>query len=338
MEKLRTHWTFSIAGAVVVAPAIIRIVPVFKSASAQRWILRAALVAAGFAAPILALACFYLLRAMGELSMDPDASSWSALHYCSGRTLLALVAFSSGVFATLLLNVNLTGPHKFCRDQLARTFVETDANQITLSSGNASCGAPYHLLNATLNPPSSVSPVLRDRRGDFFVFAKRWSGAPSIGYHETSQWRSNGGEIDLATAMAISGAAVSPQMGLGSMPTLSALLTLLNVRLGFWIARPGRFTIGPPGFLCLLREMTGRRHVGKERVAQSLGRWTHREHGRLRTASAALQVHNMRGRRSRSRIDFSRRDDARSPRPDRLRREDRAASGRDPSRSQLQVQ
>ncbi len=57
--------------------------------------------------------------------------------------------------------------------------------------------------------------------------------------------------------MAISGAAVSPQMGLGSMPTLSALLTLLNVRLGFWITRPGRLTIGPPGFLCLLREMTG---------------------------------------------------------------------------------
>jgi hypothetical protein len=45
-------------------------------------------------------------------------------------------------------------------------------------------------------------------------------------------------------------------MGLESMPSLSALLTLLNVRLGFWIANPRRTAIGTPGFVCLLREMT----------------------------------------------------------------------------------
>ena len=55
--------------------------------------------------------------------------------------------------------------------------------------------------------------------------------------------------------MAISGAAVSSHMGLGSMPSLSALLTLLNIRLGFWIARPETSTAAP-GFACLLREMT----------------------------------------------------------------------------------
>jgi hypothetical protein len=60
--------------------------------------------------------------------------------------------------------------------------------------------------------------------------------------------------------MAISGAAVAPHMGLGSLPTLSALLTFLNVRLGFWIHKPspkkaGLFEV--PGFICLLREMFG---------------------------------------------------------------------------------
>src|ERR1041384_3646987 len=70
----------------------------------------------------------------------------------------------------------------------------------------------------------------------------------------------NGRPVDLATAMAISGAAASSHMGLGSMPTLAALLTFLNVRLGFWILRPDRNTwLKAPGFACLVREMTGLR-------------------------------------------------------------------------------
>jgi hypothetical protein len=54
------------------------------------------------------------------------------------------------------------------------------------------------------------------------------------------KWKTNGNSVDLATAMAISGAAASSYMGLGSMPTLTALLTLLNVRMGFWIHRPDK--------------------------------------------------------------------------------------------------
>jgi hypothetical protein len=58
--------------------------------------------------------------------------------------------------------------------------------------------------------------------------------------------------------MAVSGAAASSYMGLGSMPSLTALLTFLNVRLGFWILRADRKPLlKTPGFLCLIREMTG---------------------------------------------------------------------------------
>jgi hypothetical protein len=47
-------------------------------------------------------------------------------------------------------------------------------------------------------------------------------------------------------------------MGLSSMPTLIALLAFLNVRLGYWIRRPDKSVLfRTPGFLCLLREMTG---------------------------------------------------------------------------------
>jgi hypothetical protein len=45
--------------------------------------------------------------------------------------------------------------------------------------------------------------------------------------------------LSLGTAMAISGAAVSPNMGYHSSPSMALLLTLLNVRLGWWLGNPG---------------------------------------------------------------------------------------------------
>ena len=47
-------------------------------------------------------------------------------------------------------------------------------------------------------------------------------------------------------------------MGAASVPSLSALLTLLNVRLGYWIRQPshGKGSL-IPGFHCLVREMLG---------------------------------------------------------------------------------
>ncbi|MFG1294062.1 patatin-like phospholipase family protein [Xanthobacter versatilis] len=45
--------------------------------------------------------------------------------------------------------------------------------------------------------------------------------------------------ISLGTAMAISGAAANPNMGYHSSPLVTMLLTLLNVRLGWWLGNPG---------------------------------------------------------------------------------------------------
>jgi hypothetical protein len=145
---------------------------------------------------------------------------------------------------------------------LAKTFIETarDSNAtIPLSNINSSGKAPYHLINCSLNLPSSSNSFLRDRKCDFFLFSKHWCGSPVVDYRKTEQWRTDGSEIDLATTMAISGAAASSHMGLQTMPTLSALLTLFNVRLGFWIRHPKSKLPFPkaPGFACLMREMTG---------------------------------------------------------------------------------
>jgi hypothetical protein len=258
---LNVHWSVSsvTAAAVVAGPAIIRYVPTFQKPAIKKNLFKVALFAAGIVVPLIALTCFYLLRTLGSLPQDSSVGVFNPLHYSDGSFLLLIVTAVSAAYSILILNVNLTGPHKLYRDRLASTFVNSagDDPDLPLSSVNAMQGAPYHLINATINLPSSTSPVLRDRKGDFFLFSKCWSGAPAVGYAATKEWKMNGAEVDLATAMAISGAAASPHMGLGTKPTLSALMTMLNIRLGFWIGHPKKATVGPPGFMRLLREMTG---------------------------------------------------------------------------------
>jgi hypothetical protein len=254
------HWT--IAGstllALLTAPAVATFLPIFTSDAFRKLVLKAALYTAGLIAPILAVGLFWMLQYLGNVPREPAGDSW-VFRYASGRNILDTVAVTSFLYSFLCLNVNLTGLHKLYRDQLAKTFVRTttESDWLALSKLNRSGRAPYHLVNATVNLPSSNSLVLRDRRADFFLFSKYWIGSSAVGYHPTAEWWTNGTPVDVATAMAISGAAASPQMGLGSLPTLSALMALLNIRLGFWIPNPKKPPRRPPGAECLLREMTG---------------------------------------------------------------------------------
>ncbi len=256
------NWAVSgpLAALIATVPAIIRFLPLFRTPVARDRALKVALALAGIAVPIMAVLAYYGLRTLGCLPREPTAPIWSPLRYGGGIWTLAACAVVSGAYAIFVLNVNLTGPHKLYRDRLAKTFVwrAGDTADVALSGVNASKLAPYHLICATVNLPSSTSDVLRERHGDFFLFSKHWCGSPATGYAGTASWAAAIGEIDLATAMAVSGAAASPHMGLGSVPSLSALLTLLNIRLGYWIARPhqGGAPGGVPGFTCLLREMT----------------------------------------------------------------------------------
>ncbi|MGE7471986.1 patatin-like phospholipase family protein [Bosea sp. NPDC003192] len=243
-RTLLPHWkSITVGGSIIAAaPTVLRIVPVLRRPTVRRIALRALLVLAGIVLPLMALTAFYIMLGL----------AW--------QPLLAIAIVASLTAATL--NINLTGPHRLYRDHLGKTFVDRSeldqGKPIPLKDLNPEGLAPYHLINTTVNLPSSTSATLRDRKGDFFLFSKHWCGAPAIGYMRTGDWRMNRHEPDLATAMAVSGAAFSSHMGLASMPTLSALLAFLNVRLGFWIRNPEqRSYFETPGLNHLLREMTG---------------------------------------------------------------------------------
>lgn len=233
-------------------PLIAKFIPIFNSLHYKNILLKYSLILAAVIVPLISLALLYILKTVG------NHSQISTIPWLSGQVLLTIIIATCSIIS-LCLNVNMTGLHKLYRDQLAKTFVENDekSDDLPLYSVNNSHRAPYHLINTTVNLPSSKNRTLRDRRGDFFIFSKHWCGSAATGYSSTGQWKSNGAAVDLATAMAISGAAVSPQMGPNSVSSLSALMTLLNLRLGYWISNPKIASKKSPSFLCLLREMTG---------------------------------------------------------------------------------
>ncbi len=158
-----------------------------------------------------------------------------------------------GVFLALLLvnrfllDINITSPHGFYRDRLSKAFlfkldekgrVSPDDN-LKLSGLNAEdASAPYHLVNVALNLTGSSAPDLRGRECDFFTFSRDWCGGKRTGWARTRHMEHWDRHLDLATAMAISGAAAAPNMGTETNRALVFIMTLLNIRLGYWLPNP----------------------------------------------------------------------------------------------------
>ncbi len=98
--------------------------------------------------------------------------------------------------------------------------------------------APYHLINAALNIGGSKYANRRGRNADFFIFSPKFTGSEATRYVPTEQIETDTKQLNLATAMAISGAAASSNMGSKTIKPLTPTLALLNVRLGFWLINP----------------------------------------------------------------------------------------------------
>lgn len=98
--------------------------------------------------------------------------------------------------------------------------------------------APFHLINTALNIQGSKYANRRGRNADFFVFSPKFIGSSATQYVKTKEFEDGVPELDLATAMAVSGAAASSNMGASSIKALTPTLAILNIRLGYWVANP----------------------------------------------------------------------------------------------------
>lgn len=95
-----------------------------------------------------------------------------------------------------------------------------------------------HVVNLTLNLVRGGKLAWQERKAAPFAVTPMHAGSYYLGFRESRDYGGKDG-ISLGTATAISGAAVSPSMGYTSSPITALLLTLFNVRLGWWLGNPG---------------------------------------------------------------------------------------------------
>jgi hypothetical protein len=98
---------------------------------------------------------------------------------------------------------------------------------------------PFHVVNMALNVVGGRNLAWQQRMAEPFVVTPLACGSDIPGYRPTRDYRDRNNGISLGIAMAISGAAASPAMGYHSSPAVSLLLSVLNVRLGWWLGNPG---------------------------------------------------------------------------------------------------
>lgn len=170
----------------------------------------------------------------------------------------AVTAYWTILIATTAVAINLNGNsyslNRFYRDRLSRAFLfrrgsmtaaaspPSDIKLSELQGGDA----PYPIINAALNVQGSAAANRRGRNADFFTFTPHFVGSDLTFYARTkavgddcNDMETEDPRLNLATAMAVSGAALSANMGGSTIGILSPTLALLNIRLGYWLVNPG---------------------------------------------------------------------------------------------------
>ncbi len=126
---------------------------------------------------------------------------------------------------------------------------------------------PYPIINGTVNLDRGSELAKQERKGESFVFTPLYSGfdppkSPNDqeairggdlrpnGYRRTCGYLQPAGP-GIGTCMAISGAAANPNWGYHTSAPVAFLLTIFDVRLGWWVGNPRRDRQSPqpgPGF------------------------------------------------------------------------------------------
>lgn len=180
-----------------------------------------------------------------------DLDAWTGA-LCAGLAVVVLF------FLWLSLDINVTSLHHYYRAKLSNAFLlrpsgdAADPMNLSTFDGRR---ALFPIINCALNVPNSKDPVMRGRLSDVFAITPVASGAHVTGYFPTRSWEESNTNLDLGSTIALSGAAVSPQMGLRTKRYASFWLTALNLRLGLWLRKP-ESKPHRPGVWQLVTEMT----------------------------------------------------------------------------------
>lgn len=183
------------------------------------------------------------------------APFWQHHGLVEGTPLKVALGLTAALAAlTLLLgryiNINTFSLHAMYRDRLVRAYLaasnagrrpspftgfdESDDLKMAALRGQR----PLHILNLTLNLVSGRKLAWQQRKAESLTVTAHHAGSRLLGYRDSALYGGPGG-ITLGTAMTISGAAASPNMGYASSPLVSFTMMLFNARLGWWLGNPG---------------------------------------------------------------------------------------------------
>jgi hypothetical protein len=178
----------------------------------------------------------------------------------------SVLAATSGLIALLLswrLDINQFSMHLLYRNRLGRCYLGASnrlrraqpftgfspnddfllSDLADLRFNNGSESVPYPILSAALNLVGGKELAWQQRKAASFTFSPLFCGYDFTelppGYCPTKIFANRPPPpVSLATAMAISGAAASPNMGYHTSPAPAFLMTVFNVRLGWWLGNP----------------------------------------------------------------------------------------------------
>jgi hypothetical protein len=178
-----------------------------------------------------------------------------------------------GLGASYFVNINRFSLHALYRNRLTRAYLGASQKQrqpdlftgfdaqdnirfhkLWSKTPAENVHRLFHVVNIALNIVSTKRLAWQERKAESFTVSPLHCGSANLGYRPSDEYgdgpktakarqEAHAGKRDfgiaLGTAMAISGAAVSPNMGYNSSPSVALLLTLFNTRLGWWLGNPG---------------------------------------------------------------------------------------------------
>jgi len=173
------------------------------------------------------------------LTVDESLGKYEYWHYGLAAVLLVIAGFFT--------NPNALSFHRFYRNQLADAYLHFtgEFKNVRLrdlfsikSKKEKDYLAPYPLINTCLNlQATSDERFTGSKANDYFLLSPLYCGAKLTGYVKT-ETAPDYRMMTLPAATTISAAAVNPGMGMYSNKLLSIIMTLVNARLGFWVANP----------------------------------------------------------------------------------------------------
>jgi Patatin-like phospholipase len=229
-----------------------------------------------FAAGLIMLLGYLLSHALGILQAPFPLNGNVIL---AVQAVVAVVLIWLTKHEAVRINVNRFSMHGVYRNRLTRAFLgasrsarapdpftgfdPNDNPRMTELMPANGTRKLFPVIHVTLNLTASSNTAWNQRKAAAFTITPLASGSPMLSppghkgqspvgcyvptdayagdEHETGH-RDEATGMSLATAMTISGAALSPNWGYHSSPVTAFLMTLFNVRLGAWLPNPAVVT------------------------------------------------------------------------------------------------